>query len=195
MSAKTATILLVDDEPHVTDALLRVMRRQPYELLSANSAARAQELLESHHVDVVVSDEQMPGVPGSAFLAAVRKQFPDTIRIILSGQASLDAAVRAINEGEVYRFLLKPCNPVDLIVTIQQALSLKRLELQSRRLLREFQRQAAIIEQSGAGVGSSAGLNGGDRSVITAEESDCDGDLAGLIERMEHVLNQVARPA
>jgi two-component system, probable response regulator PhcQ len=116
MSADTniATILLVDDEPNVTDALKRALRREPYELLTATSAFAAQQILERQHVDVVVSDEQMPGMSGSELLSSVRKQFPHTIRMILSGQASLEAAVRAINEGEVYRFFLKPCNPTDL---------------------------------------------------------------------------------
>src|ERR1700729_1143847 len=99
MTPKTATILFVDDEHHVTDGLFRVMRCLPVELLSATSAASALEILKTVHVDVVVSDEQMPGMSGSAFLAQVRRQYPHTIRIILSGQASLEAAVRAINEG------------------------------------------------------------------------------------------------
>ena len=122
-TAKTATVLLVDDEPNVTDALKRLLRQEPYEILTAISAAAAQELLERNHVDVVISDEQMPGMSGSVFLSGVRKQYPHTIRMVLSGQASLEAAVRAINEGEVYRFFLKPCNATDLVITIRQALS------------------------------------------------------------------------
>lgn len=104
MSKHKATILLVDDEPNVTDALKRSMRNEPYELLTASSAASAQQILAGRHVDVVVSDEQMPGMAGSEFLSWVRAQFPHTIRMILSGQATLAAAIRAINEGEVYRF-------------------------------------------------------------------------------------------
>src|SRR6267378_6986575 len=87
----------------------------------------------------------MPVMSGSIFLSAVRKQFTHTVRMILSGQASLEAAVRAINEGEVYRFFLKPCNPSDLAFTVQQALVHKRLEEQSRRLLRKYQRQASAL--------------------------------------------------
>src|ERR1700684_1643688 len=154
-TAARATILLVDDEPNVTDALKRALRREPYDVLTATSGAGAQELLERQHVDVVISDEQMPGMSGSVFLSAVRKQYPHTIRMILSGQASLEAAVRAINEGEVYRFFLKPCNPTDLMFTVQRALAHKRLEVQSRRLLREYQRQSstlARLEHNGTGI-------------------------------------------
>jgi two-component system probable response regulator PhcQ len=72
MSTPNATILLVDDEPNITDALKRALRREPFEFLTATSAAAAQELLAHQHVDVVVSDEQMPGMSGSEFLAIVR---------------------------------------------------------------------------------------------------------------------------
>jgi two-component system, probable response regulator PhcQ len=141
------TILFVDDEPNVTDALKRALRSEPYELLSATSAEDARQILERRPIDVVVSDERMPGMTGSEFLAQVRVRWPNTIRIILSGHASLEAAVRAINEGEVYRFFIKPCHPTDLMVTIHQALAHKALEEQSRRLLREYQRQAAVIAE------------------------------------------------
>jgi CheY-like chemotaxis protein len=106
-STSTATVLFVDDEPNVTDGLKRALRREPYEFLTATSGAAALKILEGQYVDVVVSDEQMPGMSGSVFLSTVRKQFPHTIRMILSGQASLEAAVRAINEGQVHRFFLK----------------------------------------------------------------------------------------
>jgi DNA-binding NtrC family response regulator len=184
MTSKTATILFVDDEHHVTDALLRVMRLLPFELLSATSAAGALEILKTVHVDVVVSDEQMPGMSGSVFLAQVRRLYPHTIRIILSGQASLEAAVRAINEGEVYRFFLKPCNPTDLTFTIKQALAHKKLERQSRRLLREFQKQAALIEKA-RHSSALTHLDTDDQGAIVIDELDGEGDLDSLVEKME----------
>lgn len=180
-SVSTATILLVDDEPHVTDALKRALRREPYEFVTATSATAAQQILSRQHVDVVVSDEQMPGMSGSEFLSKVRKQFPHTIRMILSGQASLEAAVRAINEGEVYRFFLKPCNPTDLGVTIQQALSHKRLEEQSRRLLREFQRQAAILAKLNDKDSDLLRLDTDTQGVLIIDESDVEGDVTDLL--------------
>jgi two-component system probable response regulator PhcQ len=142
---KTISILLVDDETLVTDALSRHFPKQRYEVLKASSAAEAYDTLKTRRVDVVVSDERMPGESGSEFLAKVRQRYPNTIRIILSGQASLDAAVRAINEGEVYRFFLKPCNPVDLLFTIQRAVDHRRLQERSRALLAEYRKQAALL--------------------------------------------------
>jgi two-component system probable response regulator PhcQ len=184
----SATILLVDDEPNVTDALKRALRREPYEILTAISGPAAQDLLERHHVDVVISDEQMPGMSGSVFLSAVRKQFPHTIRMILSGQASLEAAVRAINEGEVYRFFLKPCNPTDLAFTIQQALAHKRLEEQSRRLLREYQKQAstlARLEHHSPGI---LHLHTDDQGAVVVDESDEECDVKDLLLQIEQAM-------
>jgi two-component system probable response regulator PhcQ len=184
-----ATILLVDDEPNVTDALKRALRREPYEILTAISGPSALELLERQHVDVVISDEQMPGMSGSVFLSAVRKQFPHTIRMILSGQASLEAAVRAINEGEVYRFFLKPCNPVDLAFTVQQALAHKRLEEQSRRLLREYQKQASTLARLEHHSQEIMNLDTDEQGAVVVDESDAECDVNELLAQMEKAMS------
>ena len=193
LNPRNATILLVDDEPNITDALKRALRREPYEFLTATSGAAALQLLERLHVDVVVSDEQMPGMSGSEFLAIVRKQFPDTIRMILSGQASLEAAVRAINEGEVYRFFLKPCNPTDLIFTIQQALAHKRLEEQSRRLLREYQRQAAMLAKLNHNGPDLLRLDTDEQGAVVIDDSDGDCEVTDLLAEIELAM-QGRRP-
>src|SRR4030095_12230220 len=98
----------------------RSLDRKQFEIFTADSAQKGLLILAGNDIDVVVSDECMPGMTGSQFLAEVRKQWPNTIRMILSGQADLEAAVRAINEGEVFRFLLKPCHAPELQATIPQ---------------------------------------------------------------------------
>jgi len=140
-----ATILLVDDDPIVTTMLSGQFPTQRFKVLTASSAEEAYQLLEWHRLDVIVSDERMPGESGSEFLAAVRSKYPDITRIILTGHGSLESAVRAINEAEVYRFLLKPCNPADLISTIDHALDHKLLEEHSRNMLRQFRKQSAVL--------------------------------------------------
>jgi two-component system, probable response regulator PhcQ len=187
---RLATILLVDDEPHVTEALKRAFRREHYEFLTAASALEAQTILEQRHVDVVVSDEQMPGLSGSQLLSWVRERFPHTIRMILSGQASLQAAVRAINEGEVYRFFLKPCNPTDLMVTIRQALATKKLEEQSRRLLREYQRQAALLAQVNLNAPELLRLDIDERGALVVDEADGEGELSDLLAEIELAMKR-----
>lgn len=121
----THKVLFVDDEPLVTEALKRSLSEEEYKILTANSADEALDILAREPVDVVVADEKMPGMSGSEFLAAVCQEHPDTIRIMLTGQASLEAAVRSINEGEIYRFLTKPWNKDNLAITIRQALQQK----------------------------------------------------------------------
>jgi DNA-binding NtrC family response regulator len=139
-------LLLVDDEPNLTSALVRSLDRSQFDIFTADSAQQGLMILAGNDIDVVVSDERMPGMSGSQFLTEVRKKWPNTIRMILSGQADLEAAVRAINEGEVYRFLLKPCHPKELQMTILQGLQHKKLVAQSRRLLQEHMKTVNLLE-------------------------------------------------
>lgn len=143
----THRVLFVDDESHVTEGLYRALRKEPYEVLSAHSAADALKLLAHVPVDVVVADEKMPGMSGSELLAEVRRRYPDTVRMILTGHATLEAAVRAINEGEIYRFFTKPCDAVDLAVTIRRALEHQAALAEARRLMEVIRTQASEFER------------------------------------------------
>ena len=176
-------ILFVDDEPHVTSALRRALRGEPYEVLSANSPEEGLEILTQHDISVVVSDEQMPGMSGTEFLAVVRRKYPSTVRMILTGQASLEAAILAINEGEVHRFFTKPCNAVDLMVTIRQAIQLKRLAEQSRKLLHQYHVQAAIIEKLEEGSPGITQLKTDDEGAIFVDGIEA--NLEELLVEME----------
>lgn len=117
-----AKVLFVDDEPDLTRGIRRALRREPYEILVANSPTDALELLARQEVDVVVSDERMPDMGGAEFLTRVRELYPETVRMVLTGQSTLDAAASAINDAGVYRFLLKPCSPRDLAASVQKAI-------------------------------------------------------------------------
>jgi two-component system probable response regulator PhcQ len=189
-SSTEANILLVDDETHVTDALSRHFPKQRYQVHKASSAAAAYGILDRVNIDVVVSDERMPGESGSEFLANVRRRFPKTIRIILSGQASLEAAIRAINEGEVYRFFLKPCNPTDLIFTIQRALEHRRLAEQSRALLREFRKQAALLEAAHSGQSELLDVQRDVSGAVLIEEGDASDSVDGLLKEIEESMSR-----
>jgi two-component system, probable response regulator PhcQ len=177
------TILLVDDEPLVTEALKRALPKEPYLVLSASSAGRALEILARQAVDVVISDEMMPGMPGSEFLAVVCREYPETVRIILTGHANLETAIRAINEGQIYRFLTKPCNELELRVTLRQALQHKELMTQSRQLLRAIKHQHAILEKMEREHPGIATVERDSRGVIVLDEEET--DLDDLIEAMQ----------
>ena len=116
------TVLLVDDDAHLLAALRRALHNEPYELLDAASPGAALWVLATRHVDVLVTDEQMPGMSGTEFLTRVRAEFPHVISIMLTGHADLRTAMRAINSGEVYRFFTKPCDAASLAVAIRHAL-------------------------------------------------------------------------
>jgi DNA-binding NtrC family response regulator len=106
--------------------------------MTAQSAAEALQILANTPIDVVVSDERMPSMPGSEFLGRVRDVYPGIVRIMLTGEAGLPAAVRAINEGPLYRFLHKPLSPDELARTIRQALQMKLMTEQSTDLRRSL---------------------------------------------------------
>ena len=181
-------LLLVDDEPNLTSALVRSLDRTQFQIFTADSAQQGLMILAGNDIDVVVSDERMPGMTGSQFLSEVRKQWPNTIRMILSGQADLEAAVRAINEGEVYRFLLKPCHPKELQLTILQGLQHKKLVEQSRKLLQEHQKNVNLLEALEK-----------DNPGITKVEMDDDGVIdmeaydGGNGEDVDSLLNDLER--
>jgi two-component system probable response regulator PhcQ len=115
-------ILVVDDEPTVRTLLMEVLALEPYDVRCATTADEALELLQRRRADVVISDEKMPGMSGSEFLAIVRERFPLTVRIILTGHATLDSAITAINKGEIFRFLTKPCDVRQLQDAIRDGL-------------------------------------------------------------------------
>lgn len=115
-------VLFVDDDPSVLGNIRRSLWREPLELLTAGSAADALTILQTEPIDVVVSDEKMPNMGGAELLTIVRERHPDVCRILLSGHADVDAALRAINDARVFRFLTKPCPPSTLAGCIHEAL-------------------------------------------------------------------------
>ena len=141
------TVLLVDDDPRVRAGLRRALRGEPYDILEAGTAEEALEILGGASVDVVVSDEEMPGMRGTVFLKKVRERFPDTVRFMLTGKATLENALRAINDGGISRFFLKPCNSWDLAVSIRQGLQQRDLMVAARRLLQRSRRQEDHIRK------------------------------------------------
>ncbi len=107
-------LLLVDDEPAVIEGIARRLRRE-FEIFSANDGAHALRLLEQlGEMHIIVSDMRMPGMSGAALLAEASQFYPNMVRILLTGHTDLDAAIAAINEGQIFRFLVKPC-PADML--------------------------------------------------------------------------------
>ncbi|MFW6114604.1 MAG: response regulator [bacterium] len=134
-------VLLVDDDVNLLRALARALRQQPYFLYTATSAEEALLILKTHQVDLIVSDEQMPGMCGSDLLSWVAESFPDVPRIVLTGCPTVETAIRAINEGSVTQFFTKPCNPAQLGIAIRKALEHRSLLKENRALVEINRRQ------------------------------------------------------
>ena len=128
MNEDQYTVLLVDDDAQLLRGLERSLCSERLRILTAVGAAEAAGMLKSYPVDLIVSDNQMIGMSGTAFLAQVRRDYPDVIPIVLTGSISTAEAFRANHEIGVYRLLTKPCNANELATLIWQALEEKGVQ-------------------------------------------------------------------
>jgi len=130
-------VVCVDDEPQVLSGLSLHLRRR-YEVETATSGQAALELLARQpRAAVVISDMRMPGMNGAEFLAKASTAFPHTTRILLTGHAEADAAIAAVNKGAVFRFLVKPCPPPELLSAVDAAAELHRVTVAEQTLLEQ----------------------------------------------------------
>jgi DNA-binding NtrC family response regulator len=128
------TILVVDDEEQILRALKRSLTREGFKVFPFNRPADALAALKEIRPEVVLSDHLMPEMTGLEFLKTVRNRAPDTCRIMLTGHAEMQTAIDAINVGEIYRFLLKPWDDIELSVALSLGLERFDLERENRRL-------------------------------------------------------------
>jgi response regulator RpfG family c-di-GMP phosphodiesterase len=130
-------VLCVDDDARLLEGLTPHLRRD-YRFQTATGGEEALQLLEkSGPVAVVVSDMRMPGMDGASFLGRIAQQYPNTTRLLLTGDPGRDGAVRAINEGQIYRFLTKPCPPHELKAAINAGVRQHELVTAEKILLQE----------------------------------------------------------
>jgi two-component system probable response regulator PhcQ len=184
-----SAILLVDDERSVVSSLKRALMDEPYNIFAANSGVEGLSILKENRIKIVISDERMPGMSGSEFLSAVKKLFPDTIRIMLTGHASIQAAMNAVNNGEIYRFFSKPWNEIDLKLAIRSAIEKYDLEEENKGLLKTVKRQACELhqlEKSYPGITSMQKDTEG--NLVLSEISVSDEDLSDIVSQIESEL-------
>jgi FixJ family two-component response regulator len=132
------SLLLVDDEQSVLDDLRRQLRNR-YPLVMANDGPQALEAIAAadEPFAVLVTDMRMPGMTGAELLERARELTPDTTRMLLTGQADIDVAIAAVNQGQLFRFLSKPCPPTVLVPAIEAAVRQNELVVSERSLLAE----------------------------------------------------------
>ena len=128
-------VLCVDDEPQVLDGLTLNLRRD-FEVVTASSGADAlAEIAARGPFAVIISDMRMPRMDGAQFLRRAREIAPDSVRMLLTGQTDLASAIAVVNEGQIFRFLTKPCAPDQLIAMVRAAVDQHRLLTSERELL------------------------------------------------------------
>jgi DNA-binding NtrC family response regulator len=132
------TVLFVDDEVNILNSLVRLLRREPYQVVVAKGAKEAFEILEKQPVQVVISDQKMPDMLGTEFLQKVKDQYPHTVRVILSGHADINLLIDSINKDEVYRFLTKPWNDQEVKMVIKQCMTHYDLAQKNRSMTNEM---------------------------------------------------------
>src|SRR3990167_4735970 len=144
---KPNTILIVDDEENILKTLERLLEDEGYRVFFADRGLKGLEIIKHEDIHLVISDHKMPGMDGIKFLYEVKKISPDTIRIMLTGFADVDIAIKAINEGEVYRFIPKPWNNVELLSTVKQGIEYYNLQKKLDRLNKLLQSQNTELKE------------------------------------------------
>jgi two-component system sensor histidine kinase/response regulator len=140
------TLLFVDDEPRILKAIGRVVRQEPYQVLFAEGGAQALEKMGRTPVQVIVSDLNMPEMDGLTLLRTVRREYPETIRIVLSAVTELDPILEAIHTGNIYRYIPKPYDPRELLLILGQALEAWRDKKEKRDLQAQLAEQNRLLE-------------------------------------------------
>jgi response regulator RpfG family c-di-GMP phosphodiesterase len=152
VAASPLTLLFVDDELSILSSLKRLFRPHGYKILTAGSGAEGLSLLEKETVDLVVSDMRMPEMDGAHFLEQVRNRWPQIVRILLTGYADVGSTIAAINRGEIYRYVAKPWDDNEIVLTIRDALERKRLEAENLRLIALTAQQNDELKALNAGL-------------------------------------------
>lgn len=143
------TLLIVDDEADVLESLRHQFHRT-YRVLTSTSGAEALELLANNEVEVLLSDQRMPGMPGDVLLRKARELRPDTIRMLFTGYADIQAVINAVNEGHIFRYILKPWDSIELEGIIRQGIEQYELLAERRRLIAELQAANARLVDANA---------------------------------------------
>jgi len=186
-------VLFVDDEAAVVAALQRSLRQSPFEICTANSAAEALKQMTVGNVDAIVSDQDMPGTRGTELLERVCHDWPDTVRIMLTGRPSLDTAIEAVNRGAIWRFLTKPCDPREIEVALCQGLEHRDLLRGAKSLIGEVrarEKQLSMLEIDHPGIAKVD--RAADGSIVLEDNGST---LTSLLSEFESLVRRATNAA
>ena len=176
-------VLLVDDEENVLSSLKRALRGEFFEVSTTTNPQEAISLAETGNISLIVSDHQMPDMTGVEMFKQIKTINPHIIRIMLTGKADLEDTVEAINEGEVFRFIRKPWDDIDLKITIRHALMQYDLWTQNQYLQGEIKKQQETLmklEQEYPGITRRGQVRNG-KEVFTIKEDSLPETIDDLV--------------
>ncbi|NMX61192.1 response regulator [Pseudomonas sp. WS 5111] len=145
-------VLLIDTHPDVHDRLAQLLRLEPFELCSATTAAEALAILARQPVDLVMSAARLPDMDGATLLAQIHHAYPQTVRLLLTGETDLTLIIKAINEGQIYRYLSKPWKDEELLLALRQSLAHQHSERERLRLEQLIRQQNEELKQLNASL-------------------------------------------
>jgi signal transduction histidine kinase len=138
-------LLIIDDEEEILKALQRQFRRE-YNVHLAANAERGYQIMTQHPIQVIISDQRMPGITGAEFFGRIKTEFPDAVRLLLTGYADIQAVIAAINDGNIFRYIPKPWDPMELDTIVREAFQRYALIVQNRRLVLELKETNTRLE-------------------------------------------------
>ncbi|RMG65574.1 MAG: adenylate/guanylate cyclase domain-containing response regulator [Bacteroidetes bacterium] len=144
---KEFAILYVDDEPQNLVSFKATFRRE-YTIYTAQGGEEGMDILRQHHIQLIITDQRMPGMTGVQFLEKTLKEYPDTIRMVLTGFSDMEAIIDVINSGRIFRYITKPWDEQELRMTIENARQLYNLQQHNRRLISELHTKVAEQERT-----------------------------------------------
>jgi len=139
------TVLFVDDESDILNSLRRALRAEPYQSFFSESGQEALSVLEKKSIHVIVTDLSMPDMDGLTLLKHVQQRYPDIIRLILSAHGDSNSILNAINEGNVYWYIVKPWGNKELKVILRQAIEVFNLRKEKRKLLKKLEEHNRLL--------------------------------------------------
>lgn len=184
-------LLLLDDEKAILSSLNRLLRDEDYKVVQSTDADDAFEKIKTFKPSVIMSDQRMPNMTGVEFLTKVKDLFPDTVRMILSGQADIHDVRDAINKGAIYKFLVKPWDPVGLKSIIQEAFMHAHLLEEKKQIMSDIQQANAQLNTINASLYKKLDVKS--QELITISQYD---ELTGLpnrllfIDRLSQAINK-----
>ncbi len=141
------TILVIDDEPRSVEALERILEEE-FDVFTATTVNQARQILEREWVQVVLCDQRMPEMSGVEFLAQVREEWPEVIRMIISGYADSGDIIDSINESGIYQYISKPWHPEDLLLKLRNAVDMFNLQRQNEQLAIELRVKPSTLARA-----------------------------------------------